>query len=128
MAEINLDAARAARAEQTESHTLRLEGEVFTLPLEMPIDFAFLANDEKLREAFSLLFGEEAERFWALRPSVSDITELATQIAGLYGFDSAGESLASVHTSTNIGVPPRLTSNASTESTSPKRLSGVPQV
>ena len=94
--EINLDEARAARAEANETPvTLRIAGRTFTLPAEMPADFALMAQQGQMREAVVALFeGEDAEAFFALRPSVNDITALAEIAGKVYGI-TPGEAPAS---------------------------------
>jgi hypothetical protein len=92
---IDLDAAAAARAEaQGEPVTLIFRESEFTLPVEMPADFALHAQAERLRESVSALIGEKAEEFFALRPSIEDITELVNAAARIYGV-SPGEAAAS---------------------------------
>ena len=83
---IDLDAARAARAEADEQAvTLRFKGEDFDLPVEMPADFALLANEDRLRDAISALLGDQATRFFELGPSLPDIEVLAEQATVVYG-------------------------------------------
>lgn len=93
---IDLDRARAARAEsQGEPVVLKFGGKDFALPVEMPLDFPLLAKEGQIREAVAALFSpEDAEAFFALRPSMEDITELAEASAKVYGVES-GEAQAS---------------------------------
>lgn len=94
---IDLGAARAARAEaHNDPVVLRWDADTeFTLPPELPADFALLAQDGDLRGAVAALFGDEdAGRFFALRPSMNDLTELAEAAARVYGIEP-GESPAS---------------------------------
>jgi hypothetical protein len=92
---INLDAAASARAElQGEPVTLIFREVTFTLPVEMPADFALHAQAERLRESVAALIGEKAEEFFTLRPSIEDITELVNAAARIYGV-SPGEAAAS---------------------------------
>lgn len=92
---INLDEARAARSEANrEPVTLMFSGVTFTLPVEMPADFALEAQQENLRAAVVALIGEQAEQFFQLRPSIDDITELANAAGRVYGV-GPGEAGAS---------------------------------
>lgn len=93
---IDLDARRKARAEvQREPVTLVMGGVKFTLPPEMPADFALYAQEDgRLRDAISALIGEQAEEFFALRPSMDDITDLVNAAAEVYGV-APGEAQAS---------------------------------
>ena len=92
---INLDEARAARAEAAgEPVALVFDGQTFTLPIEMPADFALLAADNRFREAVAALIGPDAEKFFALRPSMADLTELASAAGEVYGINQ-GEAGAS---------------------------------
>lgn len=97
---IDLAAARAARvAARGEAHgepvTLRWSDDVeFVMPVEMPADFALLANDGDFRGAVGALLGDVAEEFFALRPSMDDLNELARAAGEVYGV-TPGESPAS---------------------------------
>lgn len=115
---LDLDAARAARAEVEEAPpVVRLEGQTFELPRELPIDFAFRHREGDLRGALGMLFGDSADRFFALRPSVADIEELAAGVLKMYGL-SPGEAKASGSSSPSGGATSRPTSSGSTPSTS----------
>lgn len=118
MATLDLDAARAARAEKKERHHVRLGGQEFELPAEMPSEFAFALADGQPRQALQALLGDRYGEFAALNPSLDDVFELANGVAGLYGVESLGEQLASDVSSSNGGNGSRPTSNASTDSTS----------
>jgi hypothetical protein len=94
---IDLGKARAARAEaHNDPVVLRWDDETeFTLPPELPADFALLAFEGDLRGSIVALLGDEdAARFFALRPSMNDVTELAESAARVYGIEP-GESPAS---------------------------------
>lgn len=93
---IDLDAARTARAEVSgEPVVLRFGGRDFTLPPEMPLDFAFHASQGDLREAVAtLLAPKDVKAFLALRPSFEDYGALVDGATRVYGTD-AGESPAS---------------------------------
>lgn len=92
--EVDLDAARAARAEaEGRPVTVKMRGETFTLPVELPAEFAFAQQHGDLREIITALFDsvEAAERFFALRPSVEDLRALSELAAAVYGL-TPGES------------------------------------
>jgi hypothetical protein len=90
---IDLDAARAARAETTAPVVVRLGGEDFELPNELPLEAAMSADDPV---AFlTALLGNRADEFMAAGPSIADVATLAESIASVYGFESPGESVAS---------------------------------
>lgn len=92
---IDLDAARSARAEaQAEPVVLRFGGNEYQLPPELPADFAFLAAEEKVREAVAALLGDDADAFFAARPSLADLTALAEAAGDVYGVEP-GEARAS---------------------------------
>lgn len=93
---IDLAAARAARLEaRGEPVTLKWSDDVsFLLPVELPADFALLANEQDFRGAVAALLGEHAREFFELRPSMDDLTELATAAGRVYGMEP-GESPAS---------------------------------
>lgn len=114
--ELNLDAARAARAEVAgEPPVIVFGGERFTLPRELPADFALRAAAGDLQDALSALFDDDdatRERFWALKPSLNDVLALVEGIGGLYGFDGLGESSASGDSSATTSSPSRPTSPA----------------
>ncbi len=102
MAAINLNAKRKARAALAEKagkpvpqHTVTLGDGEFTLPRELPAEFAFAASEGDLRRAITELFNGSAEAFFAERPSFNDVMELVQQVSDLYGFDDLGESPAS---------------------------------
>lgn len=128
MGVLDLDAARAARAEAAgERHQLVFQGATFELPVEIPADFAFFLVENKMREALGALLEERFDEFWKLRPSVGDLTELANGVARLYGFGNEGESEASAAPSTNGGKPSRPTSSASTRRTSAAPVTALPK-
>lgn len=93
---IDLAAARVARLEgKGIPVTLKWdEGITFTLPVELPADFAMSAQEGNMREAIAALIGERAEEFFALRPSMDDLKALADLAAERYGL-TLGESAAS---------------------------------
>lgn len=97
---IDLAAARAAReAARAEAKrqpvTLKWSEDIaFTLPVELPADFALYAQEGRLRESVAALIGEQAAEFFALRPSMDDLNELAEAAGRVYGLQP-GESSAS---------------------------------
>lgn len=93
---IDLCAARAARAEAMREPVIMKwdEGVSFTLPVELPADFALLAQEGNMRGALIVLLGEQADEFFALRPSMDDINELSEAAGQVYGI-APGESNAS---------------------------------
>lgn len=94
---IDLAAARAARAEaQREPVILKWdEGIEFTLPPEMPVEFALCAQEDNMRGALTALLGDDqAGEFFALRPSMDDINDLSQLAGEVYGV-TPGESVAS---------------------------------
>lgn len=117
---INLDAARAARAEAlSEPHTVILGGERFELPARMPaialeISGRALRGDvDAVLELFRLLLGEQHRRFLELADDL-DLAELGERMGELYGV-TLGESQASGASSANDGSRLRPTSPATTE-------------
>jgi hypothetical protein len=127
MGVLDLDAARAARAEVAgESHEVLFKKTTFELPVECPADFAFYLVEGKPREALRSLLGDRFDAFWALGPSIADLEELTAGVARLYSFGDVGESVASVASSMNGGKPSRRTSPASTRRTSAGPVSALP--
>jgi hypothetical protein len=109
MAEFDLDAARAARAEANgEAPTVKFGGVVFVLPVEMPYQIvesvnAMQAASEKgdgytvtqmLSAIAKDLFGDRFEEFLSFHPSMLDMQALLENVAPMYGL-TAGESQAS---------------------------------
>lgn len=93
---IDLGAARVARAEaKNKPVVLKWDDKVsFTLPVEMPADFALLASEGNLRGAVAALIGDQTDAFFALRPSMDDLTSLAELAGSVYGL-TPGEAQAS---------------------------------
>lgn len=85
--EINLDQARAARAEASgEPVVLIFKSKKFTLPPELPAEFALFADEGKSRESIHALFGEDkAAEFFKLGPSLDDLTALLDNVRTIYG-------------------------------------------
>lgn len=85
---IDLDGARAARKE-SEDVTLKFGGRDFTLPGELPFLFAEYSRQERLDDAMRALLGEDqAREFFALNPTLEDLTEFTEAIVKVYGLDS----------------------------------------
>lgn len=84
---IDLDGARAARKE-TEEVTLKFGGKDFTLPGELPFLFAEYSRQERLDDAMKALLGEDqAREFFALNPTIEDLTAFTELIVEVYGLD-----------------------------------------
>jgi hypothetical protein len=122
MGEINLDAARAARAEaRKEGHSIRFGGKKWPLPDELPLDLGIRMMNGDVWGSLVGLLGDQWDEFYKLSPTMDDAKDLVTLLAPEYGFAEPGESPASVASSTSNGTQPRPTSNGSTRSTSAKR-------
>lgn len=125
MRELDLDAARTARAEvRGDPPTIRLGGETFELPAELPMEYVWRSIEGEDREALGTLFNGDLERFLATNPTKDDIVALIAGIPALYGMGSEGESGASAGSSRNGGTSSRPTSSGTTASTSGRRASG----
>lgn len=106
---INLDAAKAARREAQKTPPKVIFGKrTFTLPVEIPfeaveqlgqIDTADPTTATSVITRFiAILFGDQYETFLKLQPSTQDVEVLMESLATVYGFESPGESPASVDT------------------------------
>ena len=95
MREINLDEARAARAEaEQEPVTVIFGGQKFTLPSEMSLTVVTEAQAGNLNAAILEMFdGDKAQvaAFMALKPNLADFGELITKIAQMNAI-TLGES------------------------------------
>lgn len=92
---IDLDKSRAARLEgKGEPVVVKFNGQDFTLPAEMPVEFALDADAGDLRGAIVALVGDQAADFFALKPSVEDVGELVDSVERIYGVEP-GEAPAS---------------------------------
>lgn len=112
---IDLDAARAARAEELGGgHVVTFGGDDFDLPAEVPFEFGVALLEGRYDDALAVLFGDQLEAFLAHRPSMQDVIELAEGVAGAYGLGSVGEPSASSGSSATNGTGSRPTFNAST--------------
>ena len=88
---IDLDGARAARTE-SQPVTLKFGGKDFDLPGELPFMFAEYSRQERIDEALVALLGEDqAKQFFALNPSIEDLTSFTEAIVEVYGL-SEGKS------------------------------------
>jgi len=88
---IDLDGARAARTE-SQPVTLKFGGKDFDLPGELPFMFAEYSRQERIDEALAALLGEDqAKQFFALNPSIEDLTSFTEAIVKVYGL-SEGKS------------------------------------
>jgi hypothetical protein len=90
MTDINLDEARAARAEKLDERSFTFKGERFELPAELPYaalgPLGHLVENEMdllaIRATMVALLGEEThDRFERLGPSITDLNEL---VAGIF--------------------------------------------
>lgn len=112
MPRIDLDAARAARREvKEETPTAMFGGREFALPAELPfgvfVSLAEMREDpegsvEAMTHLLEALFGDEAQAFIDLGPSIEDIQALVEGSLGAYGLapedeteEALGESSAS---------------------------------
>lgn len=104
---INLDAARAARREKSKKEPKVVFGKkTFVLPVEIPfaaveqlgkLDVSDPSTSSQVISRFiEILFGDQYEAFTKLQPSTEDIEYLMEALAKAYGFESPGESQASV--------------------------------
>jgi hypothetical protein len=113
--QIDLDARRAARAEQDPNprpHGITLGGRAFSLPGRCPLEALDLMAEGAFRRAFAKLLDGPADvaAFFAVDPPVDDAD--LEDIMGVYG--TPGESSASPHSSKDRGTPPRPTSKPTT--------------
>lgn len=118
MGRLDLDAARAARAAkaeaQAEEHVIVLEAEEYTIPPEMPADFAIYALEGQLHASLRSLLDGQYDRFAQTRYSIEDLVELVEGVVKLYGFENLGEALASRRSSSTTGKRSRPTSKRTT--------------
>lgn len=129
MATIDLDAARAARRENSETDetpTATFAGTVFELPREMPfgvfLRMAELQEDPEtaldvMGSFVSSLFGPRAEEFLALGPSMDDLLALMAGLSDGYGIDT-GKASASPDSASSTTAPSKRTTKRSTASSS----------
>lgn len=127
MPTIDLDAARAARAEKstdTETPTVAYAGKVFDLPRELPfgvfLRMAELAVDpekalDSMADFVRSLFGDRAQEFLDLGPSMDDLLALMDGLSEGYGVDAgkASASPASASSTTRRSKPTGKRSTAS---------------
>lgn len=88
---VDLDAARAARAEATaEAPIVRFGGVDYQLPVELPwamVEAAASGDASGLVDAVKQLLGEQWGDFQASGPSIADMRILIEHVANLYGVD-----------------------------------------
>lgn len=106
---IDLDAARAAREEArgtAETPTAVFRGKSFDLPTELPFGVFLVLGDARqsedsmatlmaLRDLMHSIFGDQAQDFLALNPSLEDMTGLVGGLVEGYEVGEPGESQAS---------------------------------
>jgi hypothetical protein len=96
MASLDLDAARAARAEAAgQGHSFTFGGEDFATPPELPLRFGVALKEQDPNGAFDALLGAEAAaRFWSHEPTTQDTEALMAWVVETYGLGSVGKSRA----------------------------------
>lgn len=117
--ELDLDAYRAARAEaRGEAPTIKLLGETFTMPVEVPAAvLQAFADDDKVAFGKAVLGDEQWATFCEVGGTEDDLVVIASRLWTLYGV-SLGESSVSSGSSDSGGEHLRPTSDGSTDSTS----------
>jgi len=107
MPTLNLDEARAARAEVAkpeEAPAVEFGGERYMLPVELPFGvfmrMAGLKKDpakglDAMTDLLTVLFGERTDEFLAAGPSLADLLVLMNHLTDMYGVDE-GEAEASL--------------------------------
>lgn len=126
MAEIDLDAIRAARIEAggPERHSIKFHKKTFQLAQELPWDIVegFAVDDyDQVANGIKQLLDGKWDEFRKLGPSSQDLVALAIEAAKKYGVTDLGESRASDGSSSDTSTSSRPTSTATTPSTSRKR-------
>lgn len=88
---IDLDAARAARAEANKSApVVKFGGVEYTLPVELPwriVEAASTQDTVQIVNAIKELLGDQWESFEANGVSAADMTVLVEQIASIYAVE-----------------------------------------
>lgn len=108
---MNLDEARAARREaEKEAPTVTVNGETFTLPVELPLAVTLHLNDlseaqegkdntaalDAVGGVLRALFGKDYEKFMQVSQlAMDDMEDLLNGIVKEYGFEDTGEAPAS---------------------------------
>lgn len=99
---VDLDARRAQRAEANpQNTTVRLGGETFDFPpmTEWPVELVDVLSRGELANALRLLLSDDdAERFFAQRPTMGDLNDLFDALgkrAGVGGLGNSGASASS---------------------------------
>ena len=118
MGVLDLDAARKARAAKSETggkpHDITVDGETFTIPVEMPLDAALAISDGHVALFFEELLNGQHEAFAKHKISVDDLLVLVEGVSEMYGLDNLGEALASRASSSNTSKRSRPTSKRTT--------------
>lgn len=130
MANIDLDAARAARRAKREAsgetNTLTFDGVTYELPAELEFNVAEGLRTGDWHMVLEALLGpEQAEQFFSSKPTALDLRvilngdeELGIEgIMSLYAADDTGESSPSSKPSSENGNGSKPVSNLSTTST-----------
>lgn len=127
MAEIDLDALRAARREASgEEHFVKFGGDRFVLPFELPVDVAGELSAGNFTAALRIVLGDQYDTFWGHLPSNEDVLEFIGHMLRMYGLRGGlPESGASGVSSRPTGKRSRRTSPASTRSTSASSAGGT---
>lgn len=119
MAEIDLDALRAARQEASgEPHFVKFGGDRFHLPFEIPVDVGLALADADYWTALQVVLGDQFDAFKTKRPSQEDVLAFLGEMLRLYRVGGIPEAEASDASSKSTGKRSRRTSRATTKSTS----------
>jgi len=133
---IDLDALKAARAEQKEeTHELIFGGKTFVLPLEMPLEFLEALADvqrvtdpktgipmaelHRLRQILVPVLDGQAEEFFKALPSEEDYTAAIQGLSQIYLGAGTGEPQASGASSKTTSRRSRPPSPKSTQESDP---------
>lgn len=97
MVDIDLDAGRERRAAEREGDgrqpTLKVNGKVYKLPVEMPLDLLRTEDPTAMDSIAHILFGDDAAEVWP-KLTVPDFVEIIKGLRVAYGI-TPGESQAS---------------------------------
>ena len=116
--EIDLDAARAARAEAEGEHTtIIFGGETFTLPREFTFSAAEAAERGDWRSFIFEVLDGQAETFFSKKPTLEDFVVLGQELFRIKVGAQVGEAPASSRTSARTGSKSNPRSKQPTEST-----------
>lgn len=120
MATIDLDAARRARAEERDSDEpdrIVFAGRTFDIPDEFTYDAAEAAERSDWRTFIREILGDQVDEFFALKPTVNDLGQLARELMRLRVGGSPGETPPSSASSGNGSKRSRSRSKSATAST-----------